>query len=51
MVYLYSETSLQEDLPRALSDLATLLPPQPLGSLQAQVLSAAHQPDHGAARC
>ncbi|WP_416045166.1 isochorismate synthase MenF [Edwardsiella ictaluri] len=48
VVYLYSETSLQEDLPRAFSDLATLLPPQPLGSLQAQVLSAAHQPDHGA---
>ncbi|XEG68826.1 isochorismate synthase MenF [Edwardsiella tarda] len=48
VVYLYSDHSLRDDLARALRDLAALLPPQPLGSLQAAVLHAAHQPDRDA---
>lgn len=47
-VYLYSETSLQDDLARALHELATLVPPQPLGILQTQVMSATHQPEREA---
>lgn len=48
VVYLYGETSLQQDLDIALHDLADLCQIQPLPPLQTVVLAAHHQPEHDA---
>lgn len=48
VVYLYSETSLRDDLPAALAALASLCNAQPLAALNARVTGMRHQPERPA---